>query len=49
MVMNKKAVAPQTSYSPHLSPSNFFLFPKMKLKLKGKEFNGVLEMQQKFA
>jgi histone-lysine N-methyltransferase SETMAR len=31
----KMAVVPHTPYSPDLAPSDFFLFPKMKLKLKG--------------
>jgi hypothetical protein len=28
------AVTPHTPYSPDLAPCDFFLFPKMKLKLK---------------
>jgi hypothetical protein len=28
-------------------PSGFFLFLRLKLKLKGKKFNDILEIQQK--
>jgi transposase len=31
-------VIPQPPYSPDLAPCDFFLFPKMKLKLKGRRF-----------
>jgi len=33
-------------YSPDLAPCNFFLFPKMKLQLKGRRFDRVEEMQR---
>jgi hypothetical protein len=32
-------VLPHPPYSPDLAPCDFFLFPKMKLKLKGRRFN----------
>jgi len=32
---NKMAFIPHSPYSPDLAPCDFFLFPKMKLKLKG--------------
>jgi histone-lysine N-methyltransferase SETMAR len=32
-------VVPHPSYSPDLAPCNFFLFPKMKLQLKGCHFD----------
>jgi hypothetical protein len=32
------AVIPHPPYSPDLAPCDFFLFPKMKLKLKGRRF-----------
>jgi len=38
-------VIPHPPYSPHLTPCNFFLFPKMKLKLKGQRFNGIQEIR----
>jgi hypothetical protein len=36
---------PHPPYSPDLAPCNFFLFPKMKLQLKGRRFNKVEEIQ----
>jgi hypothetical protein len=33
------AVIPYQPYSPDLAPYDFFLFPKMKLKLKGRRFD----------
>jgi hypothetical protein len=33
------------SYSPNLAPCDFFLFPKKKLKLKGRRFDTVEEIQ----
>jgi transposase len=32
-------------YSPDLAPYDFFLFPKMKIKLKGRRFDTVEEIQ----
>ena len=34
------------SYSPDLSPSDYFLFPKLKMKLKGLHFADVTEIQE---
>jgi hypothetical protein len=39
------AVIPHPPYSPNLAPSYFFLFPKMKLKLKGQRFDTIEEIQ----
>jgi len=33
-------------YSPELSPPNYFLFPKVKMKLKGLHFANVAEIQE---
>jgi transposase len=33
-------------YSPDLSPSDYFLFPKLKMKLKGLHFVDVAEIQE---
>jgi hypothetical protein len=33
------AVRPHPPYSLNLAPCEFFLFPKMKLKLKGRQFD----------
>jgi hypothetical protein len=39
------AVIPYPPYSPDLAPCDFFLFPKMKLKLKGRRFDTAEENQ----
>jgi hypothetical protein len=33
-------------YSPDLAPADFFLFPKMKMQLKGHRFHTVAEIQR---
>jgi transposase len=38
-------LVPHPPYSPDLAPSNFFLFPKLKIKLKGRRFQTVEEIQ----
>jgi hypothetical protein len=39
------ALIPHSPYSPDLAPCDFFLFPKMKLKLKGFQFYTTEEIQ----
>jgi hypothetical protein len=39
------AVIPHPSYSPDLAPCDFFVFPKMKLKLEGRRFDIIEEIQ----
>jgi hypothetical protein len=39
------AVIPYPPYSPDLAPCEFFLFPKVKLKLKGRRFDTIEEIQ----
>jgi hypothetical protein len=39
------AVIPHSPYSPDLAPCDFFIFPKMKLKLKGRRFDTIEEIQ----
>jgi hypothetical protein len=39
------AVIPHPPYSPNLASCDFFLFPKMKLKLRGRRFNTTEEIQ----
>jgi hypothetical protein len=39
------AVIPHPPYSPDFAPCDFFLFPKMKLKLKGRQFDSTEEIQ----
>jgi hypothetical protein len=41
------AVIPHPPYSLDLAPCDFFLFPKMKFKLKGGRFDTVEEIQAK--
>jgi hypothetical protein len=38
-------VVPHPPYSPDLAPCNFFLFPRLKSTLKGKQFQDVAEIQ----
>ncbi|PNF27477.1 hypothetical protein B7P43_G08983 [Cryptotermes secundus] len=42
---NKMTVVAHPPYSPDLAPCDFFLFPKMKMKLKGRRFDTVEEIQ----
>jgi hypothetical protein len=39
------AVILHPSYSPNLAPCDFFLFPKIKLKLKGRQFDTIEKNQ----
>jgi histone-lysine N-methyltransferase SETMAR len=39
------AVIPHPPYSPDLVPCDLFLFPIMKLKLKGRVFDTIEEIQ----
>ena len=43
---NSITTCPHPPYSPDLAPCDFFLFPKMKLKLKGRRFDGLEEIQR---
>jgi len=45
LAKNKIAVIPHPPYSPDLAPRDFFLFPKMKMKLKGHRFDTNEEIQ----
>jgi hypothetical protein len=40
------AVVPRPPNSPDLAPCDFFLYPKMKSKLKGRRFQDVTEIQE---
>jgi histone-lysine N-methyltransferase SETMAR len=37
---------PHPPYSPDLAPADFFLFPKMKMQLKGRRFHTVAEIHR---
>jgi hypothetical protein len=39
------ALIPHPLYSPDMAPGDFCLFPKMKLKLKGRRFDTIEEIQ----
>jgi hypothetical protein len=41
----KMAAMPHPPFSPDLVSFNFFLFPKMKLKLKGRRYDTIQEIQ----
>jgi hypothetical protein len=41
------ALIPHPPYSPDLVSCDFFLFPKMELKLKGRQFDTIEEVQAK--
>jgi len=45
LAKNKMASIPHTPYSLYLAPCDFFLFPKIKLKLKGRRFDTIEEIQ----
>ena len=39
-------VIPHPPYSPDLAPCDFFLFPKLKLRMKGRRFDTIEEIQE---
>jgi hypothetical protein len=41
----KMVIIPHPPYSPDLAPCDFLLFPKLKLKLKGRQFDTIEEIQ----
>jgi len=45
LAKNKITVIPHPPYSPDLAPCDFFIFPKLKLKLKGCQFDTTEEIQ----
>jgi hypothetical protein len=45
LMKHKMTVIPHPLYSPDLASCDFFLFPKMKLKLKGRQFDTNEEIQ----
>jgi len=42
---NNMTVVPHPPLSPDLAPNDFFLFPKLKMKLKGRKFQTLEEIQ----
>ena len=43
---NNMTVIPHPPYSPDLAPCDFFLFPKLKLRMKGRRFDTNEEIQE---
>jgi hypothetical protein len=39
-------IVPHPPYSPDLAPCDFALFPKLKMKLKGRRFETVCDIQR---
>ena len=46
LAKNNMTVIPHPSYSTDLAPSDFFLFPKLKLRMKGRRFDTIEEIQE---
>jgi len=45
LAKNKTVIMPQSPYSPDLAPCDFFLFPKLKIPMKGKRFATIDEIK----
>jgi len=45
LAANKIPLIPHPPYSPDLAPCDFFLFPKMKFKPKGRRFDTIEDIQ----
>jgi histone-lysine N-methyltransferase SETMAR len=43
---NNRVISPHPPYSPDLAPYDFTLFSKLKMKLKGRRFETVSDMQR---
>jgi len=43
---NNMTVIPHPPYSPDMAPCDFFLFPKLKLQMKGRTFDTIEEIQE---
>ena len=46
LAKNNKTVIPHPPYLPDLASCDFFLFPKLKLWMKGQRFNTIEEIQE---
>ena len=46
LAKNNMTVVPHPPYSPDLAPCDFFLFPKLKLRMKGRRFDTIEEIQE---
>ena len=45
LTKNNMNTVPCPAYSPDLAPSDFYVFPKMKLRFKGLRFESIEEIQ----
>ena len=45
LTKNNVTTVPHPAYSPDLAPCDFYMFPKMKLRLKGRRFASIEEVQ----
>lgn len=45
LAQTETTIAPHPPYSPDLAPCDFFLFPKLKMSLKGRRFHTVEEIE----
>jgi hypothetical protein len=43
---NNMVIVPYPPYSPYITPCDFALFPKLKMKLKGRRFETVSDIQR---
>jgi hypothetical protein len=43
---NNRVIVPHPPYSPELAPCDFALFPKLKMKLNGRRFETVSDIQR---
>jgi len=46
LAKNNMTEIPHPPYSPNLAPCDFFLFPKLKLRMKGRRFDTTEEIQE---
>jgi len=46
LAKNNMTVVPHPPYSPDLGPCDFFLFPKLKLRMKCRRFDTIEEIQE---
>jgi len=46
LAKNNMTMVPHPPYSPDLAPCDFFLFPKLKLRMKGRRFDTIEEIQE---
>jgi len=47
LTKNNMTTVPHPAYSPDLAPCDVYVFPKMKLRLKGRRFVSIEEIQAK--